>query len=141
MDEQTGMPRDDFLGILARAMPDGTTVPWDAFPYPPRIMLCLFVHRADSLLPGVYALLRDATRKEAIMAAWRPDFAWAPVADSGLPLFALQHGDSREAAACICCGQAIAGASAFGLGWLRIFPGPWQKRVPGPAGDYSGRSG
>ena len=121
MDEQTGMPRDVFLGILARAMPDATTVPWDAFPYPPRIMLCLFVHRVDSLPAGVYALLRDATRKEAIVAAWRPDFAWAPVADSGLPLFALRDGDGREAAAYISCGQAIAGAGAFSLGMVADF--------------------
>ncbi len=121
MDETTGISRDDFLGILARSMPDATTVPWDAFPYPPRILLCLFVHRVDSLPPGLYALLRDATRKDAIVAAWRPDFAWAPVADSGLPLFALRPGDSREAAAHISCGQAIAGAGAFSLGMVADF--------------------
>ena len=121
MDGHTGMSRDAFLHILARSMPDATTVPWDAFPYPPRIVLGLFVHRVDGLPAGVYALLRDTTRKEAIMAAWRPDFAWAPVAESGLPLFALQLGDSREAAAYICCGQAIAGASAFSLGMVADF--------------------
>ena len=121
MDERTGMPRDTFLRILARSMPDPSIIPWDGFPYPPRILLCLFVHRVEGLMPGLYALLRDSSRKEAIVAAWRHDFAWAPVADGALPLFALQLGDGREAAAHISCFQEIAGASAFSLGMVADF--------------------
>ena len=121
MDGRSAMPRDSFLHILARCMPDPKNVPWDAFPYPPRISLCLFVHLVDDLPPGLYVLLRDPLRKDAMVAAWRHDFAWVPVADDTLPLFALQLGDAREAASQISCGQTIAGASAFSLGMVADF--------------------
>ena len=121
MDGQSAMPYDTFLPMLARCMPDHKQVPWDAFSFPPRISLCLFVHRVDGLPSGFYVLVRDPLRKDAMVAAWRHDFAWAPVADGDLPLFALQLGDGREAAAQISCLQAIAGDSAFSLGMMADF--------------------
>ena len=134
MDGQTSVSLDSFLGMLSRTMPDPISVPWDAFPFPARISLCLFVHRVDHLQPGVYALVRDPARLEALRAACRDDLSWVRIPGSDLPVYELLLGDFRHAAAHMSCGQAIAGDSAFSLGMIADFAltlkeeGAWSYR-------------
>jgi len=121
MDGRTSVSLETFLAMLGRTMPDPGTVPWDAFPFPARILLCLFVHRVDGLQPGLYALIRDPDRLAAFRAACRDDFSWKQVPKSNLPLYQLLVGDFRDVAAHISCTQAIAGDSAFSLGMIADF--------------------
>ncbi len=123
MDGRTGLSGDAFFGMLARTVPDPARPPWDAWPHAPGVALALFVHRVDGLAPGLYVLARNPDRLPALRAACADDrFTWAPVADSGLPLFALiTDVDLREVAAAVSCGQAIAGDSAFSLGMVADF--------------------
>ena len=121
MDGQTSVSLDTFMGILRRTMPEPDTVPWDAFPFPARIWLCLFVHRVDDLPPGVYALMRDPTRLEALRTDCRDDFSWTPISGTALPVYELQLGDFRQFAAHVSCTQAIAGDGAFSLGMIADF--------------------
>ncbi len=121
MDGQTSVSLDTFMDMLNRTMPDPNFVPWDVFPFPARIWLCLFVHRVDDLPPGVYALMRDPTRLEALRADCRDDLSWTRIAGTALPVYELQLGDFRRVAAHVSCNQAIAGESAFSLGMIADF--------------------
>jgi len=121
MDGRTGLSLDAFFGMLARTLPDRPHSPWTAIDVPPRILLCLFVHRIEGLPPGLYVLMRDETRLDAFRAACHHGFAWQHVESSAMPLYALTLGDCREAAAHASCFQAIAGDSAFSLGMVADF--------------------
>ena len=121
MDARTGLSPDAFFGMLARTLPDRPHPPWTALDFPSRIHLCLFVHRIDGLSPGLYVLVRDEARLDALRAACHDQFAWRRVGSSGMPLYALALGDCREAATQASCFQEIAGDSAFSLGMLADF--------------------
>jgi SagB-type dehydrogenase family enzyme len=116
-----GIGRAAFFRILARCLPDGGKVPFAAFPWPARLALVLFVHAVEGLAPGLYVLIRDPAATERLRAACDPSFAWAPVEDCPLPLYALSLGDLRSIASGLSCRQAIAGHSAFSLGMLADF--------------------
>ena len=121
MDGQTSVSFETFLAMLCRTMPDSDKVPWDAFPFPARILLCLFVHRVDGLRPGLYALMRDSNRLAAFRAACQDNLSWKHISESNLPLYQLLVGDLRDVAAHTSCTQAIAGDSAFSLGMVADF--------------------
>lgn len=134
MDGLTGLSVEVFFGMLARTLPDRSYPPWTAIDFPARISLCLFVHRIDGLPPGLYVLMRDATRLDAFQSACHSGFAWAHVQASAMPLYALALGDCREAAAHASCFQSIAGDGAFSLAMVADFArsleedGPWAYR-------------
>ncbi len=136
MDAQTAIPRAAFCAMLARTMPDPELPPWDAFPFPPAVFLCLFVQRVTDMEPGLYLLARDPERLPAFRAVCSADYLrWQPVPGVRLPLYALMPGaDLRDAAAAISCGQAIAADGAFSLGMIAEFDraiggdGPWAYR-------------
>ena len=121
MDARTGLSLDTFFGMLARTLPCQPHPPWTAIDFPGRIHLCLFVHRIDGLLPGLYLLMRDEARLDAFRAACHDQFDWRRVDSSGMLLYELAPGDCREAATHASCFQAIAGDSAFSLGMLADF--------------------
>ncbi|MFN7983538.1 MAG: SagB/ThcOx family dehydrogenase [Vicinamibacterales bacterium] len=125
MDGVTRMPAETLLRTLTRLMPDaeGLAIPWDSVPWRPRIHLLLFVQRVDGLQPGLYMLVRDAARQDALRQAMRDDCLWtpAPGADASLPLSLLLEGDCRSLAAQLSCGQAIASDGAFSVGMLADF--------------------
>lgn len=135
MDGRTGIEAAAFLGMAARLVPTrgNMSLPFDALPWRPRVHLAMFVHRVHGLPPGLYALVRDPMRLEAIRAEMRPEFAWRPVAGD-LPLYFLAGCDARDLAAGVSCGQEIAGDGAFSLGMLADFAetlrthGPWAYR-------------
>lgn len=136
MDGRSSLMRSDFYKMLIRVMPGPAVVPWDAWPWAPCIHLGLFVHRVESLVPGLYVLVRDTAAIEAVRAAMQDDFAWtpAPGRPEGLPLYLLREADCRQAAAQLSLGQAIAGDGAFSLGMIADFDrtiersGPWAYR-------------
>jgi len=122
MDGSTAISQAAFFQMLARLIPthDGRSMPWDAIPWRPRIHLALFVHRVDSLPPGLYALLRDPDKLAALKEVMRREFRWqrVPTCPPGLPLYLLQEGDCRALAGRVSCGQDIAGDGAFSLGMI-----------------------
>jgi len=116
MDGRTSMALEDFANVLRRTLPVG--VPFDLFARP-RVDLVLFVHRVEGLERGLYVLVRDPARRDALRAAFRRTFDWAPVEGVGdLPLARLHAGDLRGLAARISCQQGIAGEGCFSLGML-----------------------
>ncbi len=136
MDARSSLMRSDFYKMLIRVMPGPAVVPWDAWPWAPCIHLGLFVHRVESLVPGLYVLVRDAAAIATVRAAMQDDFAWTrpPGRPEGLPLYLLREADCRQAAAQLSLGQAIAGDGAFSLGMIADFDrtiersGPWSYR-------------
>lgn len=124
-DGMTRMPVSTLHGMLTRLMPaaDDGPVPWDAVPWRPRIHLLVFVHRVDGMTPGLYVLVRDPARRDALREAMRQDFRWESVASApaSLPLSLLAEGDCRALAARLSCGQDIAGDGAFSVGMLADF--------------------
>lgn len=121
MDGRTGLSLEAFIGMLERTMPDPGCVPWEAFDMPPRIHLCLFVHRVEGLAAGLYMLVRDADRVDVLRQVCQQAFGWVRVEACALPLYRLGLGDCRNAAAYVSCIQDIAGDSAFALAMIADF--------------------
>ena len=116
-DGRTGLDRDAFYRILGSVMPGGREVPLGTLPWRPCIDLLLFVHRVADLRPGVYVLLRETGRREALEGAMTRQFRWERPegCPASLPLFLLEGGDARRAAAQTSCEQDIASDGAFAV--------------------------
>ena len=115
---QLVMPRSD-LPQLDRPMP------WDVWPHEPAIHLLIFVHRVDSLTPGLYFLIRDPQKLSFIQQSMNSELSWtpAPGCPEDLPLYWLLEGDAKKLAVQVSCHQDIAGDSAFSFGMLAEFEG------------------
>ena len=121
MDGETSITGEQFFRMLQRTLPAAAMVPWTSFCHPPRIALCIFVHRVDGVAPGLYALMRDRDRLAAFQAAARPEFTWRPTGPDTLPLYELKKADFRQVAAMVSCTQDIASDGAFSLGMVADF--------------------
>jgi hypothetical protein len=82
------------------------------------------VHRVAGLAPGLYALVRDPDRHQALNDATAArGFAWSRPdgCPRTLPLYLLQDGDARAAARQTSCGQDIASDGVFAVAMLADF--------------------
>jgi nitroreductase len=122
-DGVTGITREMFLAILDATLPRASAPPFDAWPFPPRLHLVLFVHRVTGLEPGLYLWLRAPTDEESLRHAFRNITAWEALTDLDptVPLRRLARGDLRDFARTLSCQQAIAADGAFSLGMLARF--------------------
>jgi SagB-type dehydrogenase family enzyme len=120
MDGVTTLSRAAWLRMLARTLARPGQVPFASLLGRPRVHLLLFVHRVDDIEPGLYLLLRDPAAREAIASSIHADFRWTPIAtdELDLPLYLLEHADTRNAAALVSCRQAIAADGAFAVAML-----------------------
>jgi nitroreductase len=122
-DGVTSISRETFLAILDTTLPRTSAPPFDAWPFPPRLHLVLFVHRVIGMEPGLYLWLRAPADADALRQAFRADFNWETVTDSAIkaPLYRLGRGDLRDFARTLSCQQDIAADGAFSLGMLARF--------------------
>ena len=122
-DGVTGITREKFLAILDATLPRVSAPPFDAWPFPPRLHLVLFVHRVTGLEPGMYLWLRAPADEEALRYAFRNIPDWETPADltPTVPLRRLGRGDLRDFARTLSCQQDIAADGAFSLGMLARF--------------------
>jgi SagB-type dehydrogenase family enzyme len=114
-DGRTSLPLATFQSMLARLQPG--QAPWDIVPWPSQVHLAVFVHRVDGLVPGIYAVLRDAAVRAEWQAAMRPQFLWESVDDRN-GLFLLLPFDMMWPAMRVSCDQDIAGDGFFSLGMV-----------------------
>ncbi len=136
LDGHTGLARDAFYQILLKLMPGSRQVPFTTLPWRPCVDLLLFVHRVANLPPGLYALLRDPARRQALEEAMDRTFVWTRPAGCplSLPLFFLVEGDARSAAQQTSCNQEIAADGVFAAAMLTEYRasleafGPWFYR-------------
>jgi nitroreductase len=122
-DGVTSLSRETFQAILDATLPRSGSPPFDAWPFPPRLHLVLFVHRVTGLEPGLYLWLRAPAARDALRPAFHASFVWEPVTDleHQAPLYRLGNGDLREFARSLSCHQDIAADGAFSLGMLARF--------------------
>jgi hypothetical protein len=114
-------------------MPGSNQIPFTTLPWRPCVDLLLFVHRVADLPPGLYVLLRDPARKNALRSSMKPSFLWhrPDGCPSSLPLFFLEGRDARRTAQQTSCDQAIAADGAFAVAMLAEYRkpieafGPW----------------
>ena len=133
-DARSPLPRERFLAILSSLHP--ATAPFDALDWPPHVHLAVFVHRVESVVPGVYAYLRETGVRSEWQSAMRPEFLWEPVAGSQVPgatgnserLFLLLPADVACAANRISCDQEIASDGFFSLGMIARFESALRER-------------
>jgi SagB-type dehydrogenase family enzyme len=120
MDGVSTLAREAWLRMLARTLPRPGQVPFASLLGRPRVHLLLFVHRVDEVEPGLYLLLRDSSRREAVARSIHADFKWTQLAtgELDLPLYLLEPADTRNAAALLSCRQAIAADGAFAVAML-----------------------
>lgn len=137
LDGVTSISSEEFYTILLHTVcRNGSGMPWDAVSWSPRIHLCLFVHRVRGLAPGLYFLVRDLAKLEAVRQQTRKEFAWRKPGDCPpeLSLYLLKEGNFQNLAAQVSCTQDIAGQGAFSLGMISEFLpslekiGPWFYR-------------
>jgi SagB-type dehydrogenase family enzyme len=128
-DAVTSIPADTFYAMLEPLLPRAGTPPWNAWPWPPRVHLALFVHRVEGLEPGLYAFVREPSALASLRKTMRAEWLWRKTGPPDLPLYLLLAHDARDTARVICCHQEIAADSCFALGMLASFEGvaesPW----------------
>jgi SagB-type dehydrogenase family enzyme len=131
-DGVTSIPAQTFFSMLEPLLAERGAPPWNAWPWPPRVHLALFVHRVEGLEPGLYAFVRDATALQLLKRAMRADWLWRKVGPAQVPLYLLWPDDLRRSAQLICCHQDIAADSCYALGMLASFQdvedSPWCYR-------------
>jgi len=122
-DGVASISQETFLAILDTTLPRTSAPPFDAWPFPPRLHLVLFVHRVTGLEPGLYLWLRAPVDADALRQAFRANLNWEAVTDSAItaPLYRLGRGDLRDFARTLSCHQDIAADGAFSLGMLARF--------------------
>ncbi|HYA38557.1 MAG TPA: SagB/ThcOx family dehydrogenase [Candidatus Methylomirabilis sp.] len=134
-DGVTSLTTHDFFRMLDMTLPRPATPPWDAISGEPRVHLALFVHRVESLAPGLYLFLRNDHVETTLRPELSAEFEWQRVqgCPAHLRLFQLAAGDARAAACALSCHQDIAADGAFSLGMLAEYDtslarGPWVYR-------------
>jgi nitroreductase len=134
-DAVTTITAPAFFRLLDATLPRGDAPPFDAWPWPPRVHLAIFVHRVAGLAAGLYFLARSSAGESLARREFRTEFDWQAVdgAPAHLRLFRLLRADCRRAARTLSCQQDIAADGAFGLGMLAEFDaalekGPWVYR-------------
>jgi len=128
-DGVTGISRKTFLAMLDTTLPRAAAPPFDAWPFPPRLHLVLFVHRVTELEPGMYLWLRAPADAETLRESFGKSLKWEAVAATNrAPLYRLGPGDLRKFARTLSCHQDIAGDGAFSLGMLARFEPTLRER-------------
>lgn len=125
-DPEGSVGLDQFLAMLDKTIPRNNMAPFDTQLSFPRVQLLLFVHNVEGLNQGLYFFFRNTRDKDILQSLTRPDFLWKPVRQ-GFPLYLLEEGNFRQAAAKVSCYQAIAGESAFSMGMIAKFRDPVEK--------------
>ena len=122
-DGVTSITREKFLAILDTTLPRASAPPFDGWPFSPRILLVLFVHRVTGLDPGMYLWLCAPTDAEALRHSFHDVPDWEVLRDMAptAPLRRLGRGNLRDFARIISCHQDIAADGAFSLGMLARF--------------------
>ena len=133
MDGETRISRDAFYRILQKTVAVQGNAPFSTLPWRPCVHLAIFVHRVSDLPAGLYFLVRDPGRREALGAALTQADRWRR--PSGCPdeleLYCLIETDARGPAQQISCHQEIASDGCFSLGMIAEFEeplglyGPW----------------
>lgn len=129
MDGQTSISREQFYQILKKTLPDENRYPYATLPWLPNVHFAIFIHRVESLEPGLYFLIRDVAQTECLKKVMRADFLWEKPAGcpENLPLFRLLIADVQGAAKQISCFQAIAAEGCFSLGMITQFQESLEK--------------
>ena len=131
MDGRTTINADQFYLMLRHTLPAAAI--FDPLPWSATVALALFVHRVESLEPGLYLFLRDPEQEGSLRKAITGDFLFQHPegCPDDLHLFLLQATDCRDAAKKVSCHQDIAADGVFSLGMLAHFEpglqrtGPW----------------
>jgi len=129
-DGVTAIGADAFYAMLEPLVPRAGVPPWNAWPYPPRVHLALFVHRVVGLEPGLYCLARDADATGRLRSVMSAEWSWQKAGPADLALYLLTEGDARGVARTVSCHQDIAADSCYALAMLADFTvaGPWRYR-------------
>ncbi|MEO5347060.1 MAG: hypothetical protein H7834_11875 [Magnetococcus sp. YQC-9] len=134
-DPAATLPQTALWRILDALLPRPERPPWDALPWAARIFPIFMLHRVEDLEAGLYILIRDSGRLEALQAALGESLAWSPVpeAPAHLPFYRLQVAALRESAYWLSCQQEIASNGVLTLGMVGDFPealssAPWLYR-------------
>lgn len=127
-DGVTHISEMEFYKILSFTA-NTSAVPWDAIAWPPHIHLCLYVHRVNGLVPGIYFLVRDPDKSSFLKDSMKREFVWRrpETCPAGLDLYLLQEGNFQRLAAQVSCTQEIAGQGAFSLGMISEFSPSLEK--------------
>lgn len=128
-DGHTLMPADVFWRILDALQPRTGVLPWDVWPWSPRVHLMLFVHRVEGIAPGLYFLPRHEQALDLFKAeSSQQAFVWEALSEAPehVPLYRLVQAKTERAAGTLSCHQNIAADSAFSLAMLVEFDEPLQ---------------
>jgi SagB-type dehydrogenase family enzyme len=131
-DGATSIGADAFFAMLDATLPRSGAPPWCAWPWAAEVHVAIFVHRVDTLEPGLYVLVRNSNALAPLKASLRPDWLWQKIGPPKLPLYLLAVDDLRDVARVVCCHQRIAADSCYALSMLAHYEiatsEPWRYR-------------
>ncbi len=109
-----------FFRLLAALLPNANP-PFAAWNWSSAVHLCLFVHKVEGLVPGLYCLPRSAQGLTLLQAQLSPDFKWQQV-EAFPSLYLLYETFSlKPTIKTLSCHQPIASDSVFSLAMLAEF--------------------
>ncbi|CCJ08136.1 SagB/ThcOx family dehydrogenase [Methylocystis sp. SC2] len=120
MDGVARLSQEAFRAMLTSTLP-GAEPCMAPFPWPPRLNLLLFVHRVESVEPGLYLLQRDADTTARLREMSALALLWTPIEIGPLKLFRLRQGAVEREASMNACRQAIAGKGCFAVAMIADF--------------------
>ena len=132
MDGHSSISKWSFYRMMTRVVPHLNNNITPVLSWQPRVSLALFIHRVESLFPGLYLLIRDPNHEQSLRNALQGGFCWEKPEDcpESLGLYLLRVADIRNDARIICCHQHIAADGAFAFGMLAEFDASLKQHGP-----------
>lgn len=119
--KSAAMSQQTFFRMLA-ALTAHNSAPFNAWNWSPAVHLCLFVHKVEGLVPGLYCLPRSEQGLALLQAQLSPDFKWQPVeACPSLYLLYATATNLKQTIKTLSCHQPIASDGVFSLAMLAEF--------------------
>jgi len=133
-DKQTGLSRNQFYSLLDKCLYRPDTLPWSAlsevFP-----MFCIFyVHRINSLTPGLYLFANTHLTIDQLKQQFNQNYLWSKPAScpEHLSFYLLSNVNAEKISKRLSCHQAIASDGAFSLSMFLQF----EKTIIGQPMNY-----
>lgn len=122
-DKQTIISQSEFYTILDKCMFRKQELPWNVLPEFIPMVLVFYIHRVNSLTPGLYVLANTEDQINQLRTLFDDQFMWHRPSNcpQHLPFYLLSNVSTERFSKSVSCHQAIASDGVFSLSILLNF--------------------